>query len=267
MQKEAKRLNRPVIVHFYADWCGPCRRMERETLKSQALSRQAADHFLALKVNTDRQPGLTQRYNVRVLPTDIILGPNGRVLARMEGYQSPKQYLARVARVDASFSASKKIAIAKNTNLKPSKPGSRDIQKKPVKPPQLAKKPPPKVIIGMDGYSPVSLWHHRKWVEGKAEFAVTHKGVTYHLANAEEVQEFQLNPSLYAPRLLGCDPVVLNETDRAIPGNIDFGAYFDGELFFFVSAESRKKFRENPLRYTKTRHVLRVDHFGGTVRR
>ena len=87
------------------------------------------------------------------------------------------------------------------------------------------------------------------------------------MADANELRQFRANPERYAPKLLGCDPVLLNETDRAIAGKIDFGAYFDGELYFFVSAKSRKIFRAKPLRYTRTRHVLRVDHIGGTVRR
>ena len=260
-QKEAKRLNVPIIVHFYADWCGPCRRMDRETLHSKSLSKQTRGKFLAVKINTDRQPGITRKYSVRALPTDLFIGPTGRVISRVEGYQTTRQYLARAARVDASFAANRKVALAKN--------------KQPVQQPKpvvvIARKPAKKVTVkkvavGMDGYSPVALWNHRKWVEGRAEFAMKHKGVTYHFANAKERKEFELNPALYAPRLLGCDPVILQGTDRAIAGDIEYGAYFDGELFFFVSKASRKKFRETPLRYTRTRHVLRVNKFKGTAR-
>ena len=43
-----------------------------------------------------------------------------------------------------------------------------------------------------------------------------------------------------APRLIGCDPVVFSETERAIPGSTRFGAYFEGDLFLFVSSATRE---------------------------
>jgi YHS domain-containing protein len=66
------------------------------------------------------------------------------------------------------------------------------------------------------------------------------------------------------PRLLGCDPVVLYRTDRAMSGSTEFGAYFDGGLYLFTAPETRTEFKEHPMRYTRTRHVLRPDDFGGT---
>ena len=119
----------------------------------------------------------------------------------------------------------------------------------------------------MDGYSPVAMHRQRKWVAGKRQFTWRHHGVTYWLASEAERREFRADPRKFAPRLLGCDPVVLNETDRAVRGSLQFGAIFDGGLYFFVSGASRTKFRANPLNYTRTRHVLRVDMIGGSVLR
>ena len=117
----------------------------------------------------------------------------------------------------------------------------------------------------MDGYSPVSLHAQKKWVRGLPRFAHKYHGVNYWLSSAAELKLFRENPRKYAPRLLGCDPVVLNQDDRAVPGKIDFGAFFDGELFFFVSAKSRERFRRNPLLFIQTRHVLRIEHIGGAI--
>lgn len=276
-QTEARRLNRPVIVHFYADWCQPCKRMERETLQSQAFLRQITGRFIAVRINSDKHPKLVKRYNVTALPADVFLDPGGRILARQSGYQNSRQYLARVAHVDAAFAKQQKTIIARKQTTAPP-PGAAakptddrppaPAEASPTKPtPSIAHKPDSRTTVGMGGYSPVALWNHRKWVEGKVEFAARHQGITFYLASRAELRQFRAAPDRYAPRLLGCDPVVLNETDRALAGNIDFGAYFDGELFFFVSDASRKKFRAHPLRYTRTRHVLKIDRIDGVIRR
>jgi YHS domain-containing protein len=44
-----------------------------------------------------------------------------------------------------------------------------------------------------------------------------------------------------------------------VPGNTKYGAYFDGKLYLFESPESRTEFKKSPMRYVKTRHVLKPE--------
>ncbi|MGE0441846.1 MAG: thioredoxin [Gemmatimonadales bacterium] len=74
----------PVVVDFYADWCGPCRMM------APVLDTLAADRLgevLVLKVDTDRDPELSQRFGVRGIPT-VIAFSGGRELGRHVGVAS-----------------------------------------------------------------------------------------------------------------------------------------------------------------------------------
>ncbi len=122
-------------------------------------------------------------------------------------------------------------------------------------------------MLGLDGYSPVSLFTWREWRQGKAEFTAYHEGVTYRLAGTEELDKFKAQPEKYVPRLLGCDPVILQTSDRAVQGSTKYGAYFDGALYLFQSPETRTEFKKSPMRYVKTRHVLKVDEIeAGDIR-
>jgi thioredoxin-related protein/YHS domain-containing protein len=257
--KLARKREQPLLIHFYATWCQPCRQMDRETFAAADFGKQIAGRFVLVRIDSDRHPELIRKYGVTGLPCDVFVSPNGRILSRNAGYLSKRQYFGQLARWESRFVKRSKVQVAA------AKPQA-DVPPKSTGNPQNAK-PAENAPVGMEGYSPVAMHQQRKWIAGKKEFASTHQGVTYWMADADELAAFQRDPGRFAPKLLGCDPVAINETDRAIPGKVQYGAIFDGELFFFATADSRTKFRENPTHYTRTRHVLRVDDVYGAVRR
>lgn len=74
----------PVLVDFYADWCGPCR-MVAPVLEE--LARRHAGKLLVVKVDSDRWPELTRQHGVRGIPT-LLLFDEGREIRRHVGAAS-----------------------------------------------------------------------------------------------------------------------------------------------------------------------------------
>jgi thioredoxin 1 len=89
-EQEVLASEKPVIVDFWAEWCGPCH-MVSPVLDRIAAER--ADELRLVKVNIDEEPGLAGRYGVMSIPT-IVLFKEGKPAAAALGAQ-PKNALER----------------------------------------------------------------------------------------------------------------------------------------------------------------------------
>ena len=79
----------PVLVDFYASWCGPCKRLAPTLEEVAAESRGAR----VVKVNVDDSPELAERYDIHSMPS-LLVFKNGRVMAREKGVVSKSRLKA-----------------------------------------------------------------------------------------------------------------------------------------------------------------------------
>lgn len=273
--KVAKQSGRPLLIHFHATWCGPCRQMEKDVLHHSDVRDLLSRNYVAVMIDSDQHPELIEQFSIKSLPTDLVIAPDGVVLLKAEGGRDRKTYLAQMRHTLQQFTPQpqspadrpQEQQLVRNSTPGTARVTEPAVEEQPLRDDKPASQSQPtsegKLLVGLDRFSPVSLAKHRQWRKGKTEFALVYQGVVYLLYDEDEYREFQANPGKYAPRLLGCDPVVLWNSDRAIPGSTQFGAYFDGELFLFTSADNRDRFKSSPILYTRPQHVLKIDDIDG----
>ncbi len=91
-EKEVLHSDKPVLVDFYADWCGPCKMLSPVL---HEIAEEKADVLKIGKVNVDEQMELAKQFQVSSIPL-IVLFKNGKVVARTVGYHSKKEITAMV---------------------------------------------------------------------------------------------------------------------------------------------------------------------------
>lgn len=96
----AKKTNQLVMVDFYTDWCGWCKRLDQDTFRNKQVV-SLAGSMVSVKLNAEKEgAAAAQKYRVNGFPTVLFLNRKGQMVGRLDGYLPPgdfARYMRQVA--------------------------------------------------------------------------------------------------------------------------------------------------------------------------
>ncbi|MCM8814317.1 MAG: thioredoxin family protein [Candidatus Omnitrophica bacterium] len=91
-KSQAAAANKPLMLDFYADWCGWCKRMDKDTFAHADVAGRS-EKFICVKINGDNQRQLMQQFGVQGFPTTVFLRPDGTRIETVPGYVPAQQFV------------------------------------------------------------------------------------------------------------------------------------------------------------------------------
>jgi len=88
---DAEKMSSPVMIYFTADWCQPCKLMDRESFHDTTISGMLNDNFKSYKFDIEKEKdgeNIANKYKVGAYPTLVFIDKSGKETGRVEGYYS-----------------------------------------------------------------------------------------------------------------------------------------------------------------------------------
>ncbi len=244
-RQQAAQTGRLVLLHFWAPWCGPCRRLEKTVFVRPSVAKALESHFVAVKVNVDQQPALAKKYGVRQIPCDVIITPSGQLVGKTISPAAPQAYtskLVSIARRAVPPGQATLVAQGRAAAEPPSAPRGVAVG------PSVPAASRPMAFPTAAAQAPVAS-APRYAQAAKPPTASAPAGPVLPGSGPAGTQTSP-GPRLPWPLALdGYCVVTLVEQGRWVRGNPQFGIRHRGQLYLFAGPQQKDRFWQNPEGY------------------
>lgn len=250
--KTANESGKLVLLKFTADWCGYCKKMERETFTRPAVAATVNEEFVPVLVDADKYQALVKHLKIRGLPAIMIVSPDMVILDRITGYQTEQKLLpmlrTTLAKHQPKTPNAPQVAAAAPTANTPTHTVSSHADANPFAVSQKQK------TVSYDkpafgGLCLPGVNETRSLINGMPQFAMKYRGKTLYFSSQQQMMKFKTQPDKYWPMRDGACPVTLAESGQIAEGRLEYAAMFRGKVWFTSSPAQMKKFVAAPARF------------------
>lgn len=109
--EKAKKDKKLVMVDIFTDWCGWCKKLDRDTYSDKGVQAKLAKDFIAVKVNPEKSEAgqkLQQQLGGRGYPFIVFVDADGKKISQIGGYVNAARFLDQLEQISKPTSATKK---------------------------------------------------------------------------------------------------------------------------------------------------------------
>lgn len=123
IQKKAAAQNKPIFIDFYATWCAPCKKVEKEVFQNKEVATYMNQNFINYKVNIEKGNGplISLVYEIELLPSVIIVRPSGDLILKKSTYMGSSSFLNWAKRGNSKFREIRHLADIKKLSMENAK--------------------------------------------------------------------------------------------------------------------------------------------------
>lgn len=225
---ESRRTDKPMLVKVSTDWCGYCKKMQRETFNTKQISNHVNQCFIPVYLDGDKHKSLVQQLGVRSYPTTLVVSAEGKVLSRITGFRTASQLSNDLNQICRHDGVSDESELA----------------------PIVTRAPNPQLLRSVFGEKcPVSPVETGQFATAKPHISTTFRGFAVGFASEQFRAAFAQNPAKYWPVADGLCIVSAAHGKGNEMGTLNNGVFYQGRIWFFANQNNRAAFEADPGKY------------------